>query len=70
MLSVGRELDLEQASRGIVEAPAVPVDAEYAALGVIGPDGKRLTEFLTVEITEEQIAEVATIRRVMGSWVS
>ncbi|GEC02695.1 histidine kinase [Streptomyces spinoverrucosus] len=58
VLSVGRELDLEQALRGIVQAAAVLVDAEYAALGVIGPDGKRLSEFLTVGISKEQIARI------------
>ena len=58
VLSVGRELDLEQVLRSIVEAAAVLVDAEYAALGVIGPDGRRLSEFLTVGIDEEQIAAI------------
>ncbi|MFE9017944.1 GAF domain-containing protein [Streptomyces sp. NPDC007808] len=58
VLSVGRELDLEQALRSIVEAAATLVEAQYAALGVIGPDGKRLSEFLTVGVTEEQIAEI------------
>ncbi|WP_282792645.1 GAF domain-containing sensor histidine kinase [Streptomyces sp. CC224B] len=58
VLSVGRELDLEQALRSIVQAAAVLVDAEYAALGVIGPDGKRLSEFLTVGVTDEQIAKI------------
>jgi signal transduction histidine kinase len=58
VLSVGRELDLEQALRSIVQAAAVLVDAEYAALGVIGPDGKRLSEFLTVGVSDEQIAEI------------
>ncbi|WP_240501197.1 GAF domain-containing protein, partial [Streptomyces neyagawaensis] len=58
VLSVGRELDLEQALRSIVEAAAVLVDAEYAALGVIGPDGKRLSAFHTVGVGEEQIARI------------
>ncbi|GHF36455.1 histidine kinase [Streptomyces griseosporeus] len=58
VLSVGRELDLAQALRRIVEAAAVLVDAEYAALGVIGPDGRRLSAFHTVGVTEEQIAEI------------
>ncbi|MEU1177797.1 GAF domain-containing sensor histidine kinase [Streptomyces sp. NPDC005820] len=58
VLSVGRELDLEQALRSIVEAAAVLVDAEYAALGVIGPDGRRLSAFHTVGVTEEQIARI------------
>lgn len=58
VLSVGRELDLEQALRGIVEAAAALVDAEYAALGVIGPDGRRLSAFHTVGVNEEQIARI------------
>ncbi|MFI9830948.1 GAF domain-containing protein [Streptomyces sp. NPDC051913] len=58
VLSVGRELDLEQALRSIVEAAAVLVDAEYAALGVIDPDGARLSAFHTVGVTEEQIARI------------
>ncbi|MFI7317011.1 GAF domain-containing protein [Streptomyces venezuelae] len=58
VLSVGRELDLEQALRSIVEAAAALVDAEYAALGVIGPDGKRLSAFHTVGIDKEQIARI------------
>ncbi|MDW8804542.1 GAF domain-containing protein [Streptomyces scabiei] len=58
VLSVGRELELEQALRSIVEAAAVLVDAEYAALGVIGPDGKRLSAFHTVGVSEEQIARI------------
>ncbi|MBE8471902.1 sensor histidine kinase [Streptomyces justiciae] len=58
VLSVGRELDLEQALRSIVEAAAVLVDAQYAALGVIGSDGKRLSAFHTVGVDEEQIARI------------
>ncbi|MEV5778524.1 GAF domain-containing protein [Streptomyces antimycoticus] len=58
VLSVGRELDLEQALYSIVEAAAALVDAEYAALGVIGPDGRRLSAFHTVGVSEEQIARI------------
>ncbi|MER5600822.1 GAF domain-containing protein [Streptomyces sp. NPDC002265] len=58
VLSVGRELDLEQALHSIVEAAAVLVDAKYAALGVIGPDGRRLSAFHTVGVSEEQIARI------------
>ncbi|MER6289788.1 GAF domain-containing sensor histidine kinase [Streptomyces sviceus] len=58
VLSVGRELDLEQALYSIVEAAAALVDAEYAALGVIGPDGRRLSAFHTVGVTEEQITRI------------
>ncbi|MGP3948987.1 GAF domain-containing protein [Streptomyces sp. 7N604] len=58
VLSVGRELDLTQALRRIVEAAAALVDAQYAALGVIGPDGRTLSQFLTVGLTDEEIAEI------------
>ncbi|MEU2421514.1 GAF domain-containing sensor histidine kinase [Streptomyces sp. NPDC007851] len=58
VLSVGRELELEQALRSIVEAAAVLVDAEYAALGVIGPDGRRLSAFHTVGVSEQEIARI------------
>ncbi|MGW0933016.1 sensor histidine kinase [Streptomyces sp. NPDC002644] len=58
VLSVGRELDLQQALRGIVEAAAVLVDARYAALGVIGTDGQRLSAFHTVGVGEEEAARI------------
>ncbi|MFD7880339.1 GAF domain-containing protein [Streptomyces sp. NPDC059766] len=58
VLSVGRELDLEQALHSIVEAAAVLVDAEYAALGVIGPDGTRLSAFHTVGVTQQEISRI------------
>ncbi|MFG3292914.1 GAF domain-containing protein [Streptomyces sp. NPDC048179] len=58
VLSVGRELDLEQALHSIVEAAAALVDAQYAALGVIGPDGSRLSAFHTVGVAEEDIARI------------
>ncbi|WP_354637875.1 GAF domain-containing sensor histidine kinase [Kitasatospora camelliae] len=58
VLSVGRELDLTHVLRRIVEAAAVLVDARYAALGVIGPDGESLSQFLTVGLGEEEIARI------------
>ncbi|MFD7639466.1 GAF domain-containing protein [Kitasatospora sp. NPDC059795] len=58
VLSVGRELELTQVLRRIVEAAAVLADAKYAALGVIGPDGDTLSQFLTVGLNEEEIAKI------------
>ncbi|MFE4519864.1 GAF domain-containing protein [Kitasatospora sp. NPDC056783] len=58
VLEVGRELDLAQALHRIVEAAADLVDARYGALGVIGPDGHTLSQFLTVGLTEEEMAEI------------
>ncbi|MFJ9442418.1 GAF domain-containing protein [Kitasatospora sp. NPDC101235] len=58
VLSVGRELDLTQVLRRIVEAAAVLVDARYAALGVIGPDGETLSQFHTVGLSDEEIERI------------
>ncbi|MFJ8017762.1 GAF domain-containing protein [Streptomyces sp. NPDC096339] len=60
VMSVGRELDLPQVLRGIVEAAVVLVDAEYGALGVIG-DGKRLAEFVPVGIGDELRARIGDL---------
>ncbi|MFI9298955.1 GAF domain-containing protein [Kitasatospora aureofaciens] len=72
VLSVGRELDLTQVLRRIVEAAAVLVDAKYAALGVIGPDGETLSAFLTVGLSEEEIAKIGpypTGRGILGELI-
>ena len=61
VLSVGRELDLSQALHRIVEAAAVLVDARYAALGVIGPGGETLSQFLTVGMDPEQVEEIGPL---------
>ncbi|GAA2115418.1 two-component system sensor histidine kinase [Kitasatospora saccharophila] len=58
VLSVGRELELTQVLRRIVEAAAVLADAKYAALGIIGPDGDTLSQFITVGLNEEEIARI------------
>ncbi|MFJ9576715.1 GAF domain-containing protein [Streptomyces sp. NPDC101191] len=52
VMAVGRELDLPQVLRGIVEAAVTLVDAEYGALGVIGDD-RTLSEFVPVGIDDE-----------------
>ncbi|MER7764327.1 GAF domain-containing protein [Streptomyces sp. NPDC097619] len=61
VVSVGRELDLAQVLRRIVEAAALLVDAQYGALGVIGPDGRTLSQFLTVGLTEDAISEIGPL---------
>ncbi|MFD6111114.1 GAF domain-containing protein [Streptomyces yangpuensis] len=61
VVSVGRELDLAQVLRRIVEAAALLVDAEYGALGVIGPDGRSLAQFLTVGLSDKEIAAIGPL---------
>ncbi|MGW0687604.1 sensor histidine kinase [Streptomyces sp. NPDC002754] len=61
VLSVGQELDLSQVLRRIVEAAVVLVDAEYGALGVIGEDRRKLSQFLPVGFSEELRAEIGDL---------
>ncbi|WP_199547249.1 GAF domain-containing protein [Streptomyces sp. N35] len=60
VLSVGRELELAQVLRRIVETAVALVDAEYGALGVIGR-GQLLDEFLPVGISDELRAEIGDL---------
>ncbi|KOV53555.1 hypothetical protein ADL00_33670 [Streptomyces sp. AS58] len=64
VLSGGRKLDLDQALHSIVEAAAVLVDAEYAALG---PGGSSLSALLTVGVTKEQTPRSAPFPRAAAS---
>jgi signal transduction histidine kinase len=57
VLSVGRELDLDQALQQIVESATALVDARYGALGVIGDD-RQLVKFLTTGMTAEQVKAI------------
>ncbi|WP_035839209.1 sensor histidine kinase [Kitasatospora azatica] len=60
VLSVGRDLELSQALRHIVEAAVSLVDAEYGALGVIGED-QRLAQFIPVGVTDEQVGRIGRL---------
>lgn len=71
VMSVGRELDLSQVLRGIVEAAVTLVDAEYGALGVIGDD-RRLSEFVPVGIdagTRERIGALPSGHGILGELI-
>ncbi|MEV7869947.1 GAF domain-containing protein [Streptomyces sp. NPDC088124] len=61
VLAVGRELELPQVLRHIVEAATVLVDAEYGALGVVGEDPTRLSQFLTTGVSEEQVRAIGPL---------
>ncbi|MFJ9949749.1 GAF domain-containing protein [Kitasatospora sp. NPDC091207] len=60
VLAVGRDLELGQALRHIVEAAVTLVDAEYGALGVIGED-QRLSQFIPVGVTDEQVKRIGPL---------
>ena len=57
VVSIESDLELETVLRRIVEAATTLVDARYGALGVIG-EGDRLARFVTVGMTEEEIAAI------------
>ncbi|MFJ9038723.1 GAF domain-containing protein [Streptomyces sp. NPDC102406] len=61
VLSVGQELNLSQVLRRIVEAAVVLVDAEYGALGVIGEDRRKLSQFLPVGISDTLRARIGDL---------
>ncbi|MFD0274634.1 GAF domain-containing protein [Kitasatospora sp. NPDC127111] len=60
VLAVGRDLELAQVLRHIVDAAVTLVDAKYGALGVIGED-QRLAQFIPVGVTDEQIARIGPL---------
>jgi signal transduction histidine kinase len=57
VVSIESDLELDTVLHRIVEAATTLVDARYGALGVIGDDD-RLTRFVTVGVTEEEIAAI------------
>ncbi|MFE5586053.1 GAF domain-containing protein [Kitasatospora sp. NPDC056531] len=60
VLAVGRDLELAQALKHIVEAAVTLVDAQYGALGVIGED-QRLSQFIPVGVTDEQVERIGAL---------
>jgi signal transduction histidine kinase len=58
MLVVGSGLGLVTVLGHIVEAAAALVDARYAALGVLDDEGKELAEFITVGLTDAEMAAI------------
>ncbi len=53
VMDLGRDLDLPQVLRSIVEAAVTLTEARYGALGVIGDDGAGLSQFVTVGMDAE-----------------
>ncbi|WP_374209085.1 GAF domain-containing protein [Kitasatospora sp. A2-31] len=60
VLAVGRDLELEQALRHIVEAAVALVDAQFGALGVIGDD-QRLSQFIPVGVSADQVRMIGSL---------
>ena len=58
VVSIGSDLELETVLRRITEAATTLVDARYGALGVIGDEGERLVQFITVGVSDEEIEAI------------
>jgi len=68
VVGITSDLDLHSTLERIAEAAATLVGAQYAALGVIGPD-RKLIDFITYGISPEQhaaIGDLPTGRGVLG----
>ncbi|MEU4602676.1 GAF domain-containing sensor histidine kinase [Kribbella sp. NPDC023972] len=58
VVGIGADLDLNSTLDRIVTAACNLVGAQYGALGVVGPDGKRLVRFITHGVSQEQITAI------------
>ncbi|HEY9337434.1 MAG TPA: GAF domain-containing protein, partial [Kribbella sp.] len=58
VVGIGADLDLNSTLDRIVTAACELADARYGALGVVGPDGRRLVRFITHGVTDDEIAAI------------
>ncbi|TDW77267.1 GAF domain-containing sensor histidine kinase [Kribbella pratensis] len=58
VVGIGADLDLNSTLDRIVTAACELAGARYGALGVVGPDGKRLVRFITHGVTDQEIAAI------------
>ncbi|MFG1911991.1 GAF domain-containing protein [Kribbella sp. NPDC048928] len=58
VVGIGADLDLNSTLDRIVSAACELADSRYGALGVVGPDGKRLVRFITHGVTDDEIAAI------------
>ena len=58
VVGIGADLDLNSTLDRIVTAACELAGARYGALGVVGPDGRRLVRFITHGVTDDEIAAI------------
>ncbi|HEY3560589.1 MAG TPA: GAF domain-containing protein [Kribbella sp.] len=58
VVGIGADLDLNSTLDRIVSAACELADSRYGALGVVGPDGKRLIRFITHGVNADEIAAI------------
>ena len=55
------EASLDRVLHRVAEIAADVIGARYAAIGVLGPDGRRLEQFVTHGLAEEEIARIGAL---------
>ena len=58
VVGLGADLDLTSTLERIVRAACKLADARYGALGVVGPDGRHLSRFITFGVGDDEIAAI------------
>ena len=58
VVDLGTDLDLPRVLQRITDAACSLANARYGALGVLGPDGEVLAEFITHGVTDEERAAI------------
>lgn len=66
VMAVSSDLELSVVLARIVQAACQLVDARYGALGVLGPDGEHLSEFITYGLTDEERELIGELPRGHG----
>jgi len=69
VVTISSQLDLDKVLEEIVHTAAHVADAQYAALGVLAPSERRLSDFITVGLDEdmrEKIGDLPHGRGVLG----
>jgi signal transduction histidine kinase len=66
VMAVSSDLELSDVLSRIVQAACRLVDARYGALGVLGPDGEHLSEFITYGLTDEEREVIGELPRGHG----
>ncbi|MFG1813695.1 GAF domain-containing protein [Kribbella sp. NPDC049174] len=61
VIGIGTDLDLSGTLDRIVTAACALVGARYGALGVVGPNGKRMIRFIPHGVTEAEIAAIGPL---------
>jgi signal transduction histidine kinase len=61
VVTIGSDLDLRTILRRVVESAVALVDARYGAIGVLDETSTRLSEFITVGLSDEEVERIGNL---------